>query len=167
MQLASVARRQVLACPFSAAAAAAACDSFPPSLLVTGHLYGADGTWCRRLRAKPCRSASQQRLLQFFLARSPTTRPTCTRTSSLRAGVLAQVFTFEGEEGLAVSRCGSGATGGKILKLILAISTIFFFASEVRDRRSPLPRFLIRASKPASAHAVPPLSLSLSFVVYF
>lgn len=166
MQLASVARRQVLACPFSAAAAAAACDSFPPSLLVTGHLYGADGTWCRRLRAKPCRSASQQRLLQFFLARSPTTRPTCTRTSSLRAGVLAQVFTFEGEEGLAVSRCGSGATGGKILKLILAISTIFFLR---RKCVTGALRYLVFSSALANLRRrmLFRLSLSLSFVVYF
>lgn len=75
----------------------------------------------------------------------------------------AQVFTFEGEEGLAVSRRGSGATGGKILKPILAISTIFFFfASEVRDRRFPLPRFLLSALANLRRRMLFRLSLSLS-----
>lgn len=120
---------------------------FPPSLLVTGHLYGADGTWCRRSLAKPRRSAPQRRLLRFFWREVrlrvdgrflssrrpvPASRRKCSR-SRVRGC-------------LAVSRCGSGAAGGKILKPILAISVSFYFRlSEVRDRRSPLPRFLLSA----------------------
>lgn len=140
---------------------------FPPSLLVTGHLYGADGTWCRRSLAKPRRSAPQRRLLRFFWREVrlrvdgrflssrrpvPASRRKCSR-SRVRGC-------------LAVSRCGSGAAGGKILKPILAIS-VSFFIFVCRKCVTGALRYLVFSYPRRLTCVCACCSLSLLLVVYF